>query len=355
MRLICPNCDARYEVPDDAIPVGGREVQCSNCGHTWLERPGASDGGEGAAIVPPEMPPVHDDGEEPDPEPMLDPEEEDDLADAAAEPWAEPEPEPIVAPQDETRSDFVETDAADAHVAAVDPRDDEDGDGTEADDPAEEAVAPGIAAAAMARRQTVSPDVQQILREEAAREEAARRAARETFGTQEDLNLDAPPPPSPPDTLSAVPTAPVPGDEQRAEESRRRMARIKGEPAPPTSAAVTGGPAARRDLLPDIEEINSTLRPRTERAPPPAPEPTEGERREKEWRRGFRLGFGIVAIVMVLLAAVYIQAPRIAAWLPAAAPALGGYVEAVDEGRLWLDLTVQGFLDGDTAAADDAG
>ncbi|MBK6466238.1 MAG: zinc-ribbon domain-containing protein [Rhodobacter sp.] len=33
MRLVCPNCDAKYEVPDDAVPEGGRDVQCSSCGH----------------------------------------------------------------------------------------------------------------------------------------------------------------------------------------------------------------------------------------------------------------------------------------------------------------------------------
>jgi len=42
MRLICPNCGAQYEVPDDVIPSGGRDVQCSNCGFTWFERPGVS-------------------------------------------------------------------------------------------------------------------------------------------------------------------------------------------------------------------------------------------------------------------------------------------------------------------------
>ncbi|NCO17101.1 MAG: hypothetical protein GW902_07720, partial [Alphaproteobacteria bacterium] len=26
MRLVCPNCDAQYEVGDDAIPAGGRDV-----------------------------------------------------------------------------------------------------------------------------------------------------------------------------------------------------------------------------------------------------------------------------------------------------------------------------------------
>ena len=42
MRLICPNCGAEYAVADDVIPPTGRDVQCSNCSHTWFETPGAS-------------------------------------------------------------------------------------------------------------------------------------------------------------------------------------------------------------------------------------------------------------------------------------------------------------------------
>ncbi len=37
MRLVCPNCDAEYEVDASAIPEGGRDVQCSNCGHAWFQ------------------------------------------------------------------------------------------------------------------------------------------------------------------------------------------------------------------------------------------------------------------------------------------------------------------------------
>ena len=50
MRIICPNCDAQYEVPDDAIPDEGRDVQCSNCGMTWMETP-ATAKGTGPALV----------------------------------------------------------------------------------------------------------------------------------------------------------------------------------------------------------------------------------------------------------------------------------------------------------------
>jgi len=37
MRLICPNCNARYDVADDVIPKGGRDVQCSSCTKTWFQ------------------------------------------------------------------------------------------------------------------------------------------------------------------------------------------------------------------------------------------------------------------------------------------------------------------------------
>ena len=39
MRLVCPNCDAQYEVDANAVPEAGRDVQCSNCGHTWFQVP----------------------------------------------------------------------------------------------------------------------------------------------------------------------------------------------------------------------------------------------------------------------------------------------------------------------------
>jgi predicted Zn finger-like uncharacterized protein len=38
MRLICPNCSAEYEIPDDAIPEGGRDLQCSSCGIAWFSK-----------------------------------------------------------------------------------------------------------------------------------------------------------------------------------------------------------------------------------------------------------------------------------------------------------------------------
>tara|TARA_B110000090_G_scaffold24285_1_gene23963 strand:+ start:423 stop:1052 length:630 start_codon:yes stop_codon:yes gene_type:complete len=36
MRLLCPKCDAEYEVADSIIPNAGRDVQCSSCDTIWF-------------------------------------------------------------------------------------------------------------------------------------------------------------------------------------------------------------------------------------------------------------------------------------------------------------------------------
>lgn len=52
MRLVCPNCDAEYEVDRNMIPTGGRDVQCSNCATTWFQMPSADEDGMDAGAVP---------------------------------------------------------------------------------------------------------------------------------------------------------------------------------------------------------------------------------------------------------------------------------------------------------------
>ena len=37
MRLTCPRCGAQYEIASAAIPVAGREVECSACSHVWFQ------------------------------------------------------------------------------------------------------------------------------------------------------------------------------------------------------------------------------------------------------------------------------------------------------------------------------
>ena len=103
MRLICPNCDAQYEVPDNVIPQAGRDVQCSDCGNTGFQDPASATPAEPEferQPVPPEVSTIlqeeaeyeraareHDSPPPPAPEPESQPE-------ATSGPILQDEPEP---------------------------------------------------------------------------------------------------------------------------------------------------------------------------------------------------------------------------------------------------------------------
>ncbi|MEM8578960.1 MAG: zinc-ribbon domain-containing protein [Pseudomonadota bacterium] len=245
MRLICPNCDAQYEVPAEVIPTEGRDVQCSSCGQTWFQHH-------------PDHPPL------PEPEDEVDPPAEGETR--------VPAPEPAPAPQ----------------------------------------------------QRQLDPNVADILRQEAEQEQRARAA--EALESQPDLGLD--------DLGEAPPPAPDAEDDatKRAREARARMARLRGEPEEPEA---TAAPGSRRDLLPDIEEINSTLRSASDRAPGPQADAAAPVAQTRQ--RSFRRGFATSVIVAALATGLYAAAPRISAEVPSAAPALRAYTSQVDGARLWLD------------------
>lgn len=39
MRLVCPECSSQYEVDGTLFPNEGREVQCAQCEHQWVQYP----------------------------------------------------------------------------------------------------------------------------------------------------------------------------------------------------------------------------------------------------------------------------------------------------------------------------
>lgn len=39
MILVCPSCDAKFKIPDGAIPAEGRTVRCAKCKHSWHATP----------------------------------------------------------------------------------------------------------------------------------------------------------------------------------------------------------------------------------------------------------------------------------------------------------------------------
>jgi predicted Zn finger-like uncharacterized protein len=281
MRLICPNCDAEYQVDDAAIPETGRDVQCSNCGHAWFQLPADA---ETAREAEDEL-----FGETPS-DAKLPPASVVENAPAAAAPEASP-------PQE--------------------------------DDTADEATELPEGAPAAAARQTLDESVLAVLREEAERETAVRReedpalrsASAGTVETQTEFGLD--------DAAAATSAA------------ARHIARLKGvDPdalsEPDLPPEIEAKASARRDLLPDIEEINSTLRANSDRTQDDEDDiDALPDLRPK--RRGFRSGFVLMMVVAVVLAMAYIMAPRIVAQIPGSAPTMKAYVAAVDTGRLWLD------------------
>ncbi len=278
MRLICPNCDAEYQVDDAAIPDGGRDVQCSNCGHAWFQLPADVE---------------------------IAREAEDELfgedtatGDAPSEP-APPIVEPVVASEDAASA---ETDSTVPPPVAIN----------------DDSAAPAPA------RQTLAESVLSVLREEAERETAVRRDKapladedRGAIETQTELGLD--------DALNSAGIS----------AAARHIAKLKGTDTdlPPLAEART---AARRDLLPDIEEINSTLRANSDRAKE-ADDEVDALPDIKPRRRGFRSGFVLMMIVAVALAMAYVMAPRIVAQIPGSAAPMKAYISAVDSGRVWLD------------------
>lgn len=266
MRLICPNCDAQYEVDDSAIPDAGRDVQCSNCGHAWFQMPESA---------------------------------EEDLTDAL---YREPEPEAVpVGP-----AAVAQTEAPDE-----DPDDDEE---------PEPPPAPRAGAAPV--RRVLDADVLAILREEAELELAARKAEGVGIEMQGDLGL---PPPVSPVVGSAAAAAAATAAART--DTDRRIATMKGEAVPPPRAV------ARRDLLPDIEEINSSLRPND----------TAVSREEARQAKaassgsGFRSGFALALLLAVVVVALYVMAPQISAQIPGAADAMASYVAMIDSLRQSID------------------
>jgi len=276
MRLICPNCGAQYEVADDVIPNAGRDVQCSNCGHTWFENRGASEAAEMGTPAPqPEA------TQEPAP---------------VSEPEPTPEPQPAPEPELEVQS---------------------------------EPEAP--------RGRELDPEVADILREEAEFEKAARQADDNALETQTDLDLSRDPDPaSEPEHHDAE-------EDRRGREARDRLARLRGEPDVAAAVGATmamDADAPRRELLPDIEEINSSLRPDAT----PTHDDLDADMDDKP-RSGFRRGFMFVIILVLIALAIYIFAPQISAAVPQLEAPLTSYVNWVDGLRLALDQRLQGLID----------
>ncbi|MDE4174773.1 zinc-ribbon domain-containing protein [Phaeobacter sp. PT47_59] len=191
----------------------------------------------------------------------------------------------------------------------------------EADHAEEPEEAPVAEPAAPRTQRGLDPALSDILREEAEREASLRAAAASSEGleSQPNLGLD-----DLPESESAL----------RARQAKDRMARLQGQDPRQLAAEESG---QRRDILPDIEEINSTLRASDGvAAAQPAAETPVAPR-----KGGFARGFSLTILLFLVLLMVYTNAAKIAETVPQADPYLSTYVTWVDQARLWLDAKVK--------------
>lgn len=407
MRLICPNCGAQYEVPESVIPESGRDVQCSSCGTTWFQHhPLNADAAEDEAgfdEIEPEWDddgPTQDDRDDQDddgrfetetvtdgdtataPQRADDPADDfdddnftaaDNVADSATEDaddeWQGFPSDPGLsdAPQNDNRLVPDPEDRA-SPVSRLPEVEEDDYE----EDPARDLPMP---------RRSLDTSVADMLREEAEREARARAAERgATLESQPDLGLDSGP-------ATPPPAAPPPVPPQRADETRHhreeiaaRTARPLGgqegsaaphpagddvppqgiaapRNAPPSRDPVSDGQKmaaaaaavadSRRALLPDIEEINSSLRSTSDRRPAraddherPGAGPDSGLSPTAR-QKGFGRGFSVTLLIAMILLALYVFAPTIVEAMPGLAPAMEAYVSVVDRLRIALDAQVQ--------------
>ncbi len=275
MRLICPNCQAQYEVPDSVMPPDGRDVQCSNCGNQWFQEHPSSAQSSFDTPVP--------DSTEPE------------TTAAEPEPAAEQAPVPEAKPQ--------------------------------RPEPEQEP------APAEPKRRELDPAVADVLRAEAELEARARQQEGDLFEGQPELGLTESPS----------------HQERRSREARDRMARLRGQDpvddrlkSTRSNAAAVTSPETRRDLLPDIEEINSTLRSNSDRSPDV--DPGQTAQIEVQERRSSRRGFTLSVLLIAVLALAYVFADDLSQAVPQAADALSAYTSFVDAIRDWISAQMASLL-----------
>lgn len=195
----------------------------------------------------------------------------------------------------------------------------------------------------------IDPSVADILREEADRERAARAAEADgRIETQPDLGLGEP----------------EPDQAKRARQARDRMQRLRGERPADTQTPPRGDPGtddddsgdvfdddedddlgagSRRNLFPDIDEINSSLSAPRDSAGSLSPATSE-DAPPARGSGGFRTGFRLAVVGCVAALVVYLMAPRITGLWPAAEAPLAQYVQVVDGVRAMLSATVSDLL-----------
>ena len=313
MRLICPNCAAQYEVAEDAIPESGRDVQCANCGDTWFQEHPAASFSQVA---------TEDDTDAPE----------------------------DVTPGFEAGADSDLTDEADHRPDAIFDRVDDD-----LDDPdAAEAMSPQPAFA----QTKTDPSVLDILRSEALREASARDAeitgaessetattraaesSQKAADTATKRRIHFTPDAATDDDSHAAGYKGTEDDDPDGDDDLEQVEDLRVLPIPPRQARQES--AAR--TLPDINELNSSLRSSHDKARGQDGTPAAKARARNHNNVKSREGFYLAVVLALLLVILYVLAAKIGTSMPAAQPYLDSYVNLIDSLRRGLADGFSGLM-----------
>ena len=347
MRLTCPNCTAQYQVPADAIPENGRDVQCSACEHTWFQS-GAPDDMTLATAIPVSAPSVPH--ATPSPDHAVSPEKSDTSATSETMAGNSDFEQQLTESLDHSESAAQGADnplpMAPQSSQSQQPADAQDGDDDDG------AIKPKLP------KRELDPQVANVLREEAEREKRARLAAQTQSQTQahDEMSL----PSAQDDTADYItdidPRTTIEHDDTELDDIAVSTEPKRKKIYPPNlddlddlyNQTADTADQAISDTLPDPDDLKSSLHDSGDDVTIlGVADPAEGAKEKSNRRSGFILAFIVLAAGFWL----YSNAAAVAQAIPQTKTALQIFVLSVDAVRNGLNnfatsiiTTVSGWL-----------
>ena len=349
MRLTCPNCTAQYQVPADAIPENGRDVQCSACEHTWFQS-GAPDDMTLATAIPVSAPSVPD--VTPTPDQAVSPEKSDTSATSETMAGNSDFEQHLTESLDHSESAAQGADdptpMAPQSSQSQQPADAQDGDDDDG------AIKPKLP------KRELDPQVANVLREEAEREKRARLAAQTQSQTQAQAQDEVSLPSAQDDTADYIPDidsqTTIEHDDTELDDIAVSTEPKRKKIYPPNlddlddlyNQTADSADQAISDTLPDPDDLKSSLHDSGDDVTIlGVADPAEGAKEKSNRRSGFILAFIVLAAGFWL----YSNAAAVAQAIPQTKTALQIFVLSVDAVRNGLNnfatsiiTTVSGWL-----------
>jgi len=298
IEIVCPSCEAHYQLPDGSIGPQGRKVSCSNCSHKWRAYPFGQE------------PAMEDD---PDP-----------LGGAS---FAESTTEERPAPEYHRSAGYTPAPEPDY------------GDEPDAEDEDREAARASIAEsmAAISSASTETTGATEPAPAPGGRDEQM-AAIRKMLADLKD-SADAAPAPPPEPEAKPEPSGPAPVMRKRASEEHeddddRDPLKSRIENLTQLNRAVKGEPTGSGYSTEKLRRLHEKRAKKFQR---------QRERRKKSG--GFLTGFTLVAMVTATMVGLYVLKPQIIAASPKMEPAMTEYVTAIDGYRVGLNEATAGYKD----------